>query len=127
MKEYLLDFLECPVCNHAYHLDAGERDGAEVMTGTLACTCGSFLIRNGVPRLMPQTPDARNWETAARFGEEWSQFSMLTDQYEEQFLSWIEPVTRDHFRGKLVLDAGCGKGRHVLHANPFGARDVVGV
>lgn len=83
--------------------------------------------RGGVPRLMPQAPDAKNWDTAARFGEEWTQFSMLTDQYEEQFLSWIEPVTRDHFRGKNVLDAGCGKGRHMLHAKRFGARDVVGV
>jgi SAM-dependent methyltransferase len=97
------------------------------MEGTLTCACGPQPIVRGVPRLLPKELRRDNWVTAQRFGQEWKQFSMLTDKYEEQFLSWIEPVTRDHFPGKTVLDAGCGKGRHILHAKRFGAATVVGV
>lgn len=80
-----------------------------------------------MPRLLPSDVDRENWRTSERFGEEWTQFDMLTSEYEAQFLSWIEPVGREHFRGKTVLDMGCGKGRHVLYAKEFGAKDVVGI
>ncbi len=127
MKETLLNVLECPTCHGAYTLLATVREGNEVMEGELHCSCGNFPIRGGVPRLMPQAPDQKNWKTAERFGEEWNQFSMLTDEYEKQFLSWIEPVKKEFFVGKTVLDVGCGKGRHMLQAKKFGAREVIGI
>ena len=97
------------------------------MEGSLSCSCTTFPILRGVPRMLPKELHAQNWETARRFGEEWNQFSEMNEQYEEQFLSWIEPVQRNHFTGKTVLDVGCGKGRHVLQAKKFGASIVVGV
>ncbi|MEK7116484.1 MAG: methyltransferase domain-containing protein [Patescibacteria group bacterium] len=128
MKPSLLDFLECPECRGAFSLTA-DSDTApdEILEGTLACACRTYPIVRGVPRLLPRSVDPRNWETAFRFGEEWNQFSMMTDEYEKQFLSWIEPVRPEHFRDKTVLDVGCGKGRHVLQAQRFGAKTVVGV
>ncbi len=127
MKRSLLIHLECPSCHQAFNLTVDKEEGAEVMEGKLSCACTSYPIVRGVPRLLPGTTDQKNWTTAERFGEEWKQFSMLTDKYEQQFLSWIEPVKQDHFRGKLVLDVGCGKGRHVLYAQKFGAQEVIGV
>ena len=42
--------------------------------------------------------------------------------WEENFRSYFEPlVKRDDFAGKLVLDAGCGFGRHAFYAAKFGA------
>lgn len=127
MKPSLLELLECPDCRGALSLTAGETDNDEVLEGTLACACRAYPIVRGVPRLIPTSVDPRNWETAFRFGEEWNQFSMMTDEYEKQFLSWIEPVQPGHFQDKVVLDVGCGKGRHVFQAQKFGAKTVVGI
>jgi len=45
--------------------------------------------------------------------------------YEQQFLDWISPIEPAFFEGKLVLDAGCGIGRHAFFAARYGAKDVV--
>src|SRR5258705_12087780 len=42
-------------------------------------------------------------------------------------LGWMAPVGRDAFAGRRVLDAGCGKGRHLRLAAAFGAKEVIGV
>jgi SAM-dependent methyltransferase len=127
MKLSLLQFLECPECRSEYSLNTVIEDVGEVMEGQLTCRCGSFPIIRGVPRLLPKVIHEQNWETAKRFGEEWKQFDMLTEQYEKQFLSWIEPVQCEDFKGKIVFDVGCGKGRHILQAKKFGAEQVIGV
>lgn len=127
MKLSLLEYLECPDCHGAYQASTTSVEGDEIMEGQLACACRTYPIVRGVPRMMAETVDAKNLYTAERFGVEWKQFSMLTDQYEKQFLSWIEPVKSDFFRGKVVLDVGCGKGRHVIQAQKFGAKEVIGI
>jgi SAM-dependent methyltransferase len=48
----------------------------------------------------------------------------MKDQFHEDFLNYIAPVPREFFPGKRGLDAGCGFGRHVVHAADFGARMV---
>ena len=80
-----------------------------------------------MPRLLTRelTPEKR--ATAEGFGYAWNKFNTLTPDYEEQFLSWVEPIDRDFFRDKLILDSGCGKGRHLYLASQFGAREVVGI
>lgn len=62
--------------------------------------------------------------TAKSFGFEWSRFNDIFDQYEANFLSYIEPIGKDFFKDKLVLDAGCGAGRHSYFAAKYGARIV---
>ncbi|HUP88818.1 MAG TPA: class I SAM-dependent methyltransferase, partial [Longimicrobiales bacterium] len=63
--------------------------------------------------------------TAEAFGYEWTQYSELADRYRKQYLDWLRPVTAEFFKGKAVLEGGCGKGRHTALAAEFGARDVV--
>jgi SAM-dependent methyltransferase len=65
--------------------------------------------------------------TAAGFGWQWQHFTQEDSRYSDQFLGWIAPVTPDFFRDKLVLEGGCGKGRHTQLAARWGARDVVGI
>jgi 2-polyprenyl-3-methyl-5-hydroxy-6-metoxy-1,4-benzoquinol methylase len=52
--------------------------------------------------------------TVKSFGYEWQKFSTLYPIYENEFLEWIKPIKQDFFRGKLILDAGCGGGGIVI-------------
>lgn len=62
--------------------------------------------------------------TSSSFGFEWDTFSEVIEEYETNFLSYVSPVEKSFFRDKLVLDAGCGAGRHSYYAAKFGAEVV---
>ena len=62
--------------------------------------------------------------TSSSFGFEWDTFSEIIQQYEADFLSYINPIEEPFFRDKLVLDAGCGAGRHSYYAAKFGAEVI---
>lgn len=126
MKERALTYLACPHCGGELSLSVAKRDGPEIMDGALACQgCHhSFPIRRGVPRFATHVADVER-RTAEAFGYEWTRYSELADRYRKQFTDWLRPVTPDFFRGKAVLEGGCGKGRHTALAAEFGARDVV--
>ncbi|MBI5595472.1 MAG: methyltransferase domain-containing protein [Elusimicrobia bacterium] len=57
------------------------------------------------------------------WAEEWSRYK---DDNEGLFRDWIHPWTLEDFRGKRVLDAGCGHGAHTAMTARF-AKEVVGV
>ena len=100
------------------------------MEGELRCpSCAaSFPIIRGVPRFAnPEKIDSDKAATAAGFGWQWQHFTQEDTRYAEQFLGWIAPVTPEFFRDKIVLEGGCGKGRHTLLAARWGAKDVIGV
>lgn len=107
-----------------------ETDGAEVITGAINClNCGkSWPIVRGVPRFAAMNEVATDKAaTAANFGWQWQHFTQADARYEDQFLGWIAPVKREFFKDKVVLEGGCGKGRHTQLAAQFGARDVIGI
>lgn len=131
MKRKLLDYLRCPSCAGAILLDSVVRtEDAEIIEGQLVCdSCArSFPITRGIPRfatIEKLEPDKA--ATAENFGWQWQHFSHDDDLYADQFAAWIAPVTPEFFRGKLVLEGGCGKGRHTQLAARWGAREVIGV
>jgi SAM-dependent methyltransferase len=129
MKHRLLSYLQCPGCAASFDVRADRIDGEEIMEGTLQCRACSnvYEILRGVPRMLEGRASSDQQATADAFGYEWTHFSHLEDTYEHEFLDWISPVTKDFFPGKVVLDGGCGKGRHVALAAAFGAADVVGI
>ena len=58
---------------------------------------------------------------------EWKeQWELFEDNEEFLFLDWIYPNTLEDFKGKKVLDCGCGGGQHI-HFSAFYAKKVVGV
>ena len=125
MKRALVDDLACPLCDGDLVLEAtGE---AEVETGELLCrTCGArWLIRDGTPRLVPPDLVGQQEKTSESFGWQWQHFSEWHPEFEAQFLDWIYPLEPSSFRGKRVLDAGCGTGRHAFHAASYGAEAVI--
>ncbi len=147
MKYRLLQWLACPVCKspdlsletrrtenrtitHG-HFEAEEGNPAgvdldrltevEVMEGALHCgDCGAiYPIRDGIPRMLPKGAD-EGPATAHR----WTTFDTAAEAWEQNFLEHATPMRAEDFIGKLVLDAGCGYGRHAYFAARYGAEVV---
>jgi SAM-dependent methyltransferase/uncharacterized protein YbaR (Trm112 family) len=122
--------LSCPACTCSL-FPAGDSPNS------LVCfTCSDrFPIINGIPRLLSKTPFAsssssngvadRNHtlqlKTAESFAFEWTHFSEMYPEWESNFRDYMFPRTAESFRGKRVLDAGCGIGRHAYYAAYYGA------
>lgn len=68
-------------------------------------------------------------QSALNFGGSWERFGSLKEAYRNQFLDWIRfhSLDEEFFRGKVILDFGCGKGRHSYLASRFGAKEVIGI
>jgi SAM-dependent methyltransferase len=130
LKEKLLSYLVCPSCNGPLDLSVEKAEQQEIMEGALRCgACGSsFPVRGGIPRFADLAEVASDKQaTAENFGWQWQHFTQDDSRYAEQFLGWIAPVTPEFFRDKVVLEGGCGKGRHTQLAARWGALDVVGI
>lgn len=54
------------------------------------------------------------------------QWDHLTDDNRWLFQEWIWPVTLEDFRGKTVLDCGCGGGQHLQFVAPY-CQEAIGV
>jgi SAM-dependent methyltransferase len=129
MKAHLLQYLACPTCGAELSLAAQQRADNKIINGELSCrSCAqTYPIRGGIPRFAEPANDEAQRETAANFGAQWLTFDHVGAHHEQQFRDWIAPVTPDFVRGKIVLEGGCGKGRHTLLLSEWGARDVIGV
>jgi SAM-dependent methyltransferase len=128
VKSSVLELLVCRCCDKSFRISRDVAEGAEVMEGNLECEgCGvMFPIRRGIPRFV-EALDADKKATADAFGYEWTHYSRLTEADKREFLAWISPLQPADFKGQVVLDAGCGKGRHIVLAAEFEARTVVGI
>lgn len=126
----LLDLLACPECGSPLAHDSGARTGS-AESGRLTCERGhSFPILGGVPRFVQHALDADQARTRDSFGYEWTELYPQHGQTEAEraierrvFLEYTRTLPSD-FRGKLVLDAGCGNGRYAKFVNEWGARVV---
>jgi SAM-dependent methyltransferase len=106
---------ELPGLNHE------ERDLADILEGALHCEdCGAFYpITDGIPRMLPS-----NAQEGPSTAHRWTQFDGELPEYEENFRDMVDPFTAPDYLGKLVLDAGCGFGRHSFFAARYGAEVV---
>src|SRR5919202_1301185 len=116
MKNRLLEYLACPECGADIALlSVAKQDGIEILEGDLACKgCARhFAVVRGVPRFVKLDEiEGDKAATASSFGWEWQHFTQEDERYGEQMLGWIAPVKPEFFKDKVVLEAGCGKGRH---------------
>jgi SAM-dependent methyltransferase len=129
LKYSLLALLECPACHDSFDIHQETFEDLDVIEGSLlcqGCKC-RFPIVRGVPRFLRSPLNAEQKATASAFGYEWTHYSKLTEADRKEFLAWISPLSAADFKDQVVLDAGCGKGRHIYLASQFGARTVVGV
>ena len=63
-------------------------------------------------------------KTQRSFSFQWRNFSVMSCDFKDNFLNYISPLEPEFFKNKLVLDAGCGFGRHLYNAALFGAKMV---
>jgi SAM-dependent methyltransferase len=131
MKERLLDLLACPECGGDVFLaQDAKREDSEIIEGILSCrSCSQeYKIVRGVPRFADLSKiEQDKADTAENFGWQWTHFTQEDTKYNEQFLGWLKPVKPEFFKDKIVLEGGCGKGRHTRLAAEWGAKEIVGI
>lgn len=131
----------------------GGVDPDEVVDGLLRCACGRrYPIVDTIPRMLPDAfvlfpefterhrarlgdagatlaPPSGKFErllgqTRDSFSYQWTTFSEMVCDFQDNFWNYLHPATPEMFRGRLGLDAGCGFGRHIYHAAACGAEMV---
>lgn len=141
----LLQLLACPACSGRLTPDAT----AEL----LRCGCGlAYPVVDGIPRIfvgemrriygqdfpavvrrypeLGTTGTERSTDVRAKlrtresFGYEWTVYNEMLPEWEENARFYFELVGLPALSGRLVLDAGCGKGRHSFYAARAGAEVV---
>ena len=133
MKMTLLDYLRCPDCGERFECSRFKEANGEVIEGELKCrNCSTvYPIRSGIPQFLPSGVLSETLSAAERFSWEWRRFSRTVELgylgSEELFLDFIAPLGYSFFRGKVILDAGCGLGRFTSLAYGFGALQVIGI
>lgn len=62
------------------------------------------------------------------WGYQWQHFHQVWQEKagEEQFYRWVQPLRPEDLQGKIILDAGCGTGRHVRYS-ALHAKTVIGI
>lgn len=131
-KEQLLETLRCPGCLGRLNRSP---DSAETLDDLVCAQCRErFPVVDDIPRLLlpplreallengsATGTDERQVETALSFGFEWSRFPEMYEEWNQSFLNYMQPHAPEFFRGKKVLDAGCGNGRFAYYAARYGA------
>ena len=129
----LTETLRCPACGGRLRPAHDAEPGLQV---PLVCAdCGEeFPVIRSIPRLLLSPfreallgngtageTDERQLQTALSFGFEWTRFPEMYDEWSRSFLEYMHPHLPQFFRGKKVLDAGCGNGRFAHYAAKYGA------
>jgi SAM-dependent methyltransferase len=60
-----------------------------------------------------------------RFGYSWDKYAEILPDHEEQFRRWTQPLTAEDWRGRRILDGGCGIGRNSFWPLRYGATGAV--
>jgi len=131
MKEKLLDLLACPSCGGDILLAyASKYLDREIIEAVLTCKkCDrEYKVERGIPRFAALDKiEQDKADTAENFGWQWTHFTQEDKLYADQFLGWLQPVKKEFFERKIVLEGGCGKGRHTTLAANWGAKEVIGI
>ena len=114
MNDRLANLLRCPACSARYRSVADDR-------GVLVCPgCSRPVpIRDGIPRFVAIPTERTAQRTQASFGYEWTHFNDWRASGEINFNDYFQQLDLTTLGSSLVLDAGCGMGRH--------ARQIAGV
>ncbi len=85
-----------------------------------------FLARHGLAGDGDAASDEARAKLATResFGFEWTHYSEMLPEWDQNARFYFEPLGADGLAGALVFEGGCGKGRHTHHALRAGARIV---
>lgn len=155
MKDNLLTYIICPACKQDVTLTAFKKKGEETIEGYLYCAKCSihYPIIKGIPRLLSPklqselvsglsafyqkydiksdqgggfAENVTDEKIARGFEYEWSKHSRVLPEHKKELLHVFgELLSPEDFKGKIVLDAGCGQGRFAYFSQEFGAKEVI--
>lgn len=84
-----------------------------VVPGALRCAAGHLTVRrHGYIDARPAASSAATEATFRSFGYEWTQFHRIQPEDEDYWRWYFADVDVTQLRGRVGLDAGCGKGRY---------------
>ena len=72
-----------------------------------------------------QSPKSVDQITADGFALSWHSKPPVYSS--EQFTDWLEPLGREDFEGKSVLELGCGNGSLLFHLTNWAPSQIIGV
>jgi len=81
-------------------------------------------IVRGIPRFVEIPNDESARRTQESFGYEWTHFHDWRPSGATNFHDYFQGVDLATLRGKVILDAGCGMGRHARQIAPFAGHVV---
>ncbi len=117
MRTNLLPLLRCPDCQS--HLTVGRGDAL------ICARCSRHVpVVLGIPRFVETPADETARRTQASFGYEWTHFADWRHSGETNFNDYFQGIDLASLNGRLVLDAGCGMGRHARQVAPFAGQVV---
>jgi SAM-dependent methyltransferase len=116
MRPELLALLRCARCGGVLTVAAQTASG-----GALICQNCSVTVPviNGVARFVDVPEDNTSRRTQASFGYEWTHFNDWRPSGETNFQDYFQGIDLETLRGKTVLDAGCGMGRHARQVSAY--------
>jgi len=126
LTDKIFETLRCPACEGRLHAI-----GMDLQCVSCRMT---FPVINDIPRMLlpgmreplledraASVHDEKQVQTALSFGYEWQRFPEMYAQWEKNFRDYMQPHDPSFFKGKKVLDAGCGNGRFAYYAAKYGA------
>jgi SAM-dependent methyltransferase len=128
MRTWALELLRCPKSGSILKLSNPKYQGKHIIKGNLISLEGrSYPIINGVPRLIIDIKNKRVKNTAVAFGNEWKIFNRSNGYMgsSDLFFDFVKGLSPSDFKGKVILDAGCGNGRWTKVVNRLGCKYIV--
>jgi SAM-dependent methyltransferase len=136
MTPFLGPLLACPDCGAPLRLEDPETGPLRCPAGHGALPGGGFPLEGGIPRLLPAgVRGPEETRTVAAFERQWRSYGGLTRIFGKDPGAMAanlvgarmgSRIDRAWYRGKRVLDAGCGHGRYLQAFAGLGAQ-VVGL
>ncbi len=126
MNKNFYDYLCCPYCKTSLELLIIREDAVGIKEGNLKCK--KCLKIYPVIKNIPRFVNKENY--ASSFGYEWSKYSNLrSDRYNRTNIIRNTILTRsgwskNHLKGKLLLECGCGAGNDTEVLLNLGAKVI---
>ena len=119
MRDELLKLLRCVSCGSSLDRRTGGGDQLECRG------CGRLVaVIDGIPRFVDLPDDEAARRTQASFGYEWTHFNDWSQSGDTNFADYFHGVDLGSLRHAVVLDGGCGMGRHARQVAPFACQVV---
>lgn len=118
MKPSAACYYRCPICNSKLEIQDAEYMQNEINRGILCCKQNHmYAIVDGVPIFLEDKKmDTISCQTSHIFRKEWTWFK---DYSANNLPDLLAPVSEFNTNGLLILDAGCGAGRHLIKLGPM--------